>query len=385
MLTGMGVNLAQAMGLHSDAASFDLDPIETEVRRRIWWTLCQLDYRIADDGGLEPHIVLTADTQLPMMVNDADLDASAPRPIAPRQGCSEMTFPLIRMEFAKTILNIKKADYLHPTSANEIRKDLARQQISRYENVYMKFISGTERLQQLWNIGTRLLIAKLWKIALVGSESGSSDREELSERLLSYNTDVLETAHQLPDRLHPYGWSFRCKYTRWHAMAHLLVELTKKTEGPVVHRAWEVLEKVFSDLGEDGRGGLGKPNAEVNCKTRLWPPLLRLLKRARAARDQARQLRDAANTETPISLQATPESATDQLQVVELGSQAQMVEQHDGLLGDPFFGADVNGSFPEDMDWDQLDQWVLDQWSQQDFQNAVDFGTPDMQGAMTFW
>lgn len=74
MISGTSLSLAQAMGLHSDSASFCLGPIETEVRRRVWWSLCQLDNRISDDCGLEIHVpVLSMDTKLPLHVDDADL------------------------------------------------------------------------------------------------------------------------------------------------------------------------------------------------------------------------------------------------------------------------------------------------------------------------
>lgn len=42
-LFGMIVSIALNMGLHRDGSLFNLDPYETEVRRRIWSILIMID------------------------------------------------------------------------------------------------------------------------------------------------------------------------------------------------------------------------------------------------------------------------------------------------------------------------------------------------------
>jgi hypothetical protein len=362
------MNIAQAMGLHSDAASFGLDVIEIEVRRRIWWSICQLDYRIAEDCGLEPHIVLSADTKLPLNINDADLDPGQSVSPLERDGFTEMTFPLIRIEMARTILDIKKAEHLDPAQAREVRESVARKQIDRYENIYLRCVTGTARLQQLWEIGTCLLVAKLWKITLVGFRGTNTDREEIKERLFIYNTNILEAVHQLPNKLAPFGWSFRCKYTQWHAMAYLLMELCTRTEGRAVDRAWDVINRVFHDLGENDKGVLERPDYEVNCKTTLWPPLQRLLKRARALRAQALQYKEITSAVTTPSTLTTSDFSANILEPTERSRdpQLQVAQEHEGLLGDPFFGSDLDIDFSDKVNWDQLETFVNGLYSQQD-------------------
>ena len=56
ILSGIALSAAQAMGMHTDSTSYDFDPIQTEVRRRLWWMLCQLDVRISEESGLQSHV-----------------------------------------------------------------------------------------------------------------------------------------------------------------------------------------------------------------------------------------------------------------------------------------------------------------------------------------
>lgn len=62
------------MGVHRDGSHYDLKPIETEVRRRIWAQICLLDLRAAEELGCEPTIIEgTYDTCLPSNTSDNEL------------------------------------------------------------------------------------------------------------------------------------------------------------------------------------------------------------------------------------------------------------------------------------------------------------------------
>lgn len=55
-LTGLVVRIAQTLGIHRDGTHFDLPPFEIEMRRRLWWQVCILDARSAEDQGCDPSI-----------------------------------------------------------------------------------------------------------------------------------------------------------------------------------------------------------------------------------------------------------------------------------------------------------------------------------------
>ena len=53
---GLGLRVAQIMGLHRDGAQFGLDPAEAEIRRRIWWHIVHMDSVMSISSGLPPLV-----------------------------------------------------------------------------------------------------------------------------------------------------------------------------------------------------------------------------------------------------------------------------------------------------------------------------------------
>lgn len=209
IVNGMALSLAQAMGLHSDSASSALSVIDTEVRRRVWWMLCQTDVRASENCGLESHVPLKCDTEPPLHVNDADLASAGENTPAPRNELTEMTLSLVKIEMSKTNLRFKRS-----TATGVEKERIVRDQLKRYEDVYLKYFDGQSEFHRLCYLGGRLIIARLWKMMYDATPHEGSDAE--AESLMLYNADVLEIAHQLPSKYRQYGWFFRCKYTQWY-------------------------------------------------------------------------------------------------------------------------------------------------------------------------
>lgn len=88
--------MAQMIKLHEDPGS-NYSPFEAEMRRRLWWQLCGLESRAAEEGVarqtsiMESHIVRT-----PSNLDDVDLDPRARETPAPRSGVAETSFMIMR-------------------------------------------------------------------------------------------------------------------------------------------------------------------------------------------------------------------------------------------------------------------------------------------------
>ena len=53
-LTALLVRIGQSLGLHREGTHFaQLKPFDVEMRRRLWWVLCLLDMRSAEEQGTE--------------------------------------------------------------------------------------------------------------------------------------------------------------------------------------------------------------------------------------------------------------------------------------------------------------------------------------------
>ena len=86
------------MGLHKDGTAYGLSPVETHVRRILWYELCMLDLRTCEAQGPRPGIREGEfDTRFPLNVNDEDLEREGGA-VQPSAQWTDMTCTLIRME-----------------------------------------------------------------------------------------------------------------------------------------------------------------------------------------------------------------------------------------------------------------------------------------------
>ena len=77
-LTSLAVRIAHDLGLHREEYGRNYappyQPFAREMRRRLWWQICNLDRHASVDRGSDPIITPKSfSTQLPLHVNDEDL------------------------------------------------------------------------------------------------------------------------------------------------------------------------------------------------------------------------------------------------------------------------------------------------------------------------
>ncbi|KAL8951331.1 MAG: hypothetical protein Q9222_002696 [Ikaeria aurantiellina] len=97
-LVGTALRIAECMGLHRDGTEYGFGPVETHVRRLIWYQICFLDIRTCEAQGPRPHIRADEfDTQFPLNVDDEELEGSEPATQSASRW-TDMTLSLIRME-----------------------------------------------------------------------------------------------------------------------------------------------------------------------------------------------------------------------------------------------------------------------------------------------
>lgn len=111
-LMGLALRLSQSLGVHRDGVRLGLSPFDTEMRRRLWWQVCILDLRAAEDHDSDPSILdFSFDTAYPTSLNDDDISPEDTKPPTPREGATEMTFTLIRCEICSLL---RKLTYVPP-------------------------------------------------------------------------------------------------------------------------------------------------------------------------------------------------------------------------------------------------------------------------------
>ncbi|KAI1404620.1 fungal-specific transcription factor domain-containing protein [Hypoxylon fuscum] len=252
-LTGIGVRLAQRMGLQRDGAQFQLSPFEVEERRRLWWTLAGFDRRIGElCGSIITAISNGGNCKLPLNINDADLHLHAKDPPPPHSGATEMMFSLARLEFAKAPGNDKMRGQTSETNPQAIAS-VADHRLSSYldrfstymEDTYLKYCDPKVPLHYMTLLMTRAnickqkIVAGFFRVALTApAPLPVAERDELfieAIKMIEYDSMM-----QARDNLKGFLW-----YTQMHfpfpAYICLLTELRHRTTGDLCERAWQTI------------------------------------------------------------------------------------------------------------------------------------------------
>ncbi len=229
------------------------------MRRRLWWAICIIDLRAAEDQGTDLNTSDRAfDTQLPLNINDQDIDTDSTSFPPARVGPTDMTFCLIRYEICSV------ARQLHASSTGigavqevdtlEEREQMIRDVYRRVESKYLNH-SSSEGDPIYWvatNIA-RVIVSKMtlvvYQPVLFPAPGSEQLAAETRDRLFTAATEVFEYNYMLTTdpRTGQWRWLF-ATYTQWHALAYILMEVLRRPWSSTVERAWAALNSVFSNL-----------------------------------------------------------------------------------------------------------------------------------------
>ncbi len=297
---GLALRVARSLGLHRDggdgghAGDAALSPLDTELRRRLWWELRLLDTRTAEDCGAAPADFADADTRLPLNVDDADLargdtgPAAGAAPPPERAGLTEMSFSLFRYDMCALAHTLMGAgdDRLPDTHAGSRPPRLVRHpfgQLRRSMNdaeshLYCKYSylldnnrNGGERQTPFAQFAAKISQAVFVKIGLQShlrlfsecSEGDSSgDSNKSSDDLFQSAVELLETYVHLvrAEEFASWAWILH-HYQQWHAVSFVLSGLYQRVDvlsqgqdlriapsalPSILERAWNAIEIIFS-------------------------------------------------------------------------------------------------------------------------------------------
>lgn len=304
-LTGLVVRIAQTLGIHRDGTHFDLPPFEVEMRRRLWWQVCILDARSAEDQGCDPSIhEALFDTKMPLNVDDNDLRPEMTEFPQGRQGFTDMTFCLLRFEIANLM---RRIIYVPPgpNKCTQFFTNLTVEQKEKWitdchqaiEEKYLKDCDMTIPLCWVTATVSRLIMSKMWLIVYhphQRKDGGATLSQEIRDKLFVTSLENIEYGLLLETeaRTMKWGWLFQT-YVQWHAIAFLLSELCVRTKGEAVDRAWRALETCAN------RWWLPFADNEPQRKAHhsyIWKPLAKLLEKAKLARERELALEQAASS-----------------------------------------------------------------------------------------
>jgi hypothetical protein len=256
-LTALVIRMSQALGLHRDGSHFPtLTPFEVEMRRRLFWAVCVLDLRSAEDQGTELTIVnRTFDTQLPLNINDSDISPESERLPESREGVTDMAFSLLRYEICALARRLHTASSdmavtCPPDSAKSLeeREALLTELHRRVEERLLK--DSSSPMSWVTSIFCRVIVAKMRLVIYQPVLFPGPGNEYLSEdaraRIFNASLDIFEYSHILntDPRCKQWCWLFQT-WNHWHALAYTLIEASHRPWGPKSERAWAALNLTF--------------------------------------------------------------------------------------------------------------------------------------------
>ncbi|KKP05754.1 fungal specific transcription factor domain-containing protein [Trichoderma harzianum] len=282
-LLGVVIRNAQAVGLHRDGTKFNLSPYETEWRRRLWWHICVLDIRAAEDHGCDPSIYdQNYDTRFPLNINDEDLSPEATVAPPERQGVTDMTFCLLRFEVA---VAIRKLNYHGPVGSQELalstveKREFVEGIEKRFYERYINCCDITKPFDWVSAAWARLMLFKMWLAVSnpLHPQDNADGAASFNLRRVAFErsvemlelADSLETGH----RAARWRWLFMT-HVQWHAVVFVLAYLCVHPTDELSHRAWLVMDRVCERWPHDSRSKKGM----------LWKPIHRLMDRAQQIR-----------------------------------------------------------------------------------------------------
>ncbi|KAE8383636.1 hypothetical protein BDV26DRAFT_277217 [Aspergillus bertholletiae] len=264
-LIGLAIGTAMKMGLHCDGAGLSLSPFEVEMRRRLWWQICILDVRTAEDHGSEPTILeSTFNTEFPLNINDTCLQPDMSELPQCQLGKTEMTFTLVRFEGSHFARRVTFSDKFcransYPILSETQKCEAIKQFKDRIEKQYLVYCDKEVPLDFITAASIRLILAKL-KLAVCRLRRDQAPGMLLQATYQRNCEEVLQHAQML--RNYEKGkiwlWLFQT-YVEWDSLAYLLLHLCIAPLEAQSDATWRIVDEIYhhwkseSDIHRDHR------------------------------------------------------------------------------------------------------------------------------------
>ncbi|KAI3400448.1 hypothetical protein diail_3069 [Diaporthe ilicicola] len=251
VLVGAAVRMAECMGLHRDGSkAYNLNALDTYVRRLIWHQLCFLDIRTCEAQGPKPAIRREDyDTWLPDNCEEEQLTNSTRQPVV--ADCWTTTlFPLIRFE-VNEMMRIIWAD----RRKLEARKITLTQVLTKIENFrrrmfenYNRFLDERVPIQRYSKLVMHLLMYRLHVMILHPYYANTANPmpQRLRSVLVMSCITIIEIAIQLDTSPAFQLWRwYSGAYQQFQASLILATEMFYHPTHKEANRIWMCLDYVF--------------------------------------------------------------------------------------------------------------------------------------------
>lgn len=268
------IRVAQAQGVHRDGRNFALPPLETEMRRRLWWHICMLDMLSSGDQGVDTQIRSEMfDTQFPSNVDDDDIALYMTDQPLPKTGFTNTTICIMNCQIMTEMLWPRQGGYSDMSTHD--RENLVTALGKSLHEQYIDYFNLDIPIH--WVVATivRLQLSKAWLATHFQSEESDVKTYRHNDRVFETAVELVQFSYLLQTNEGTSQWSWLCKsYKEWHVVAFILSELCLRPLSPESDHAWDVVTKMYGLWQQD------MPRTDAM----LQKPLDRLMARTASSR-----------------------------------------------------------------------------------------------------
>jgi Fungal specific transcription factor domain len=260
-LSGVAVRLARKIDLHRDGSSLGLSPFEAEMRRRLWWHIVHVDFRMSDLVGAKPSMdVFSGNAKRPINVADEDLSPGMVDLPPESKGITSMVVCLIRCDarellckFLSPFRNDDGWEILPNPDITLVQKDSMINQLEDlWEGKYLRYCDPSNTLHHLVSIMVRSAIS-FCKIKLSThnprrfANRGVKVPQSERDMIFTNATKILEYVNLVRGNqsLDKYTWQLGTSFL-WNPLLYVLIEVRHRKAGPDIDLLWQLIGAVLS-------------------------------------------------------------------------------------------------------------------------------------------
>ena len=354
-LFALAVRLARGMGLHSFRSVNVFPPLERELRIRVWHVLRVIDFRTAQDRGVDALISHDSfDTPLPRNFNDTDLNDQQTSYPSEQIGFSDISFGLVEFA-AMTVMHQLYRISPDSQSSDQIwiqRLALVKEYHDQQYESFGKYCWEQIPVQWMlkYTIDVTVAFAHLLAVRpMRGMDASMKPPDITPEKILDIAVTSLksEQLFHTAEIARGFRWFF---WVHWNTLAVALSEICATPTLLRDEDVWETICKAYElESGQvaDSAGGL------------LWKPVQKLMNRVRRLRRKIEEEMAGSGEQRSVGpgYFDMPVVGTEEVAVQDMsGVDFEQLDLTGMVSDDPFFywneylgdmsNIDVNGSWP---------------------------------------
>ncbi|KLJ11310.1 hypothetical protein EMPG_13418 [Blastomyces silverae] len=316
VLVGTAIRLAECMGFHRDPEEYGLGPIETHIRRMIWYQLCFLDIRTMESQG--PRLSIRREdfsTKFPLNIDEKDLCVPSTVPLTDKSQWTDMTYIRIRFECheLQRIINVDRLriEKKGINLTHVLGKIEAFRQAATAKFCPLFQVPNPKPIQKAAQLLLSFYLNRSY-IALLHRYHNSINLvvpDRLRQIIITSGTQQLEDAIELETNSEYRQWTWYLgAFNQWHTAFLLLVEVHQHPLRKESDRIWRCLYYAFETTPSPY-----EPGQEKYSENNRHKLLVHRDRKARAILGQLQQrmvhYRERRKLRIPVSMQGTQEAS----------------------------------------------------------------------------